>query len=89
MDQAKTEERTLDKTGVCVILDLAYHSPTIPKHMLDCRHEYKQNLPASRASPYDSKVVDLLNTRLHELPPFERGYIFPIQFKCPSHRAPC
>lgn len=57
MVQAKTEERTLDKTGVCVILDLAYHSPTIPKHMLDCRPEHKQILPAYRASPYDSKVV--------------------------------
>lgn len=57
MDQAKTEERTLDKTGVCVILDLAYNSPTIPKHMRDCRHEHKQILPAYRASLYDSKVV--------------------------------
>lgn len=57
MDQAKTEERTLDKTGVCVILDLAYHSPTIPEHMLDCRPEHKQILPANRACPYDSKVV--------------------------------
>ena len=55
MDQAKTEERTLDKTGVCVILDLAYHSPTIPEHMLDCRPEHKQILPANRACPYDSK----------------------------------
>lgn len=57
MDQAKTEERALDKAGACVIVDLAFHSPTIQKYMLDCRHEQKQILSAYPAGPDDSKGV--------------------------------